>query len=78
MGAVSQLSRKNPPRSSIGGDVLLYVGKDSMPLEDFTRVVFHCGDLKTWDGVCPISQVLVDGVDEVERAWSFHLHKSFS
>ncbi|CAM9446703.1 unnamed protein product [Scytosiphon promiscuus] len=37
-------------------EVLLSIGDDSMGPEEFARAVFHCGDLKTWDGMCPTSQ----------------------
>lgn len=38
-------------------EALLAVGDDSMGPEEFARAVYHCGDLKTWDGMCPVSQV---------------------
>lgn len=38
-------------------EALLSIGDDSMGPEEFSRAVFHCGDLKTWDGLCPVSQV---------------------
>ncbi|CAN0148437.1 unnamed protein product, partial [Hapterophycus canaliculatus] len=37
-------------------EALLSIGDDSLSPEEFARVVFHCGDLKTWDGMCPVSQ----------------------
>lgn len=38
-------------------EALLSIGDDAMGPEEFARAVFHCGDLKTWDGMCPVSQV---------------------
>lgn len=38
-------------------EALLAVGDDSMGPEEFARAVYHCGDLKTWDGMCSVSQV---------------------
>lgn len=38
---------------------LLAVGDESMGPEEFARAVYHCGDLKTWDGMCSVSQVFV-------------------
>ena len=75
IGPVPQLSRKNHSRSSRSGNVLLSVGEDFTPLEDYTHVSFHCEDLKTWDGVCLISQGLFDRTGEAERTWSLRLHK---
>lgn len=40
-------------------EALLAAGDDSMSPEEFARAVYHCGDIKTWDGMCPVSQVLV-------------------
>ncbi|CBN80162.1 hypothetical protein Esi_0116_0029 [Ectocarpus siliculosus] len=37
-------------------EALLSIGDDSMGPEEFSRAVFHCGDLKTRDGLCPVSQ----------------------
>lgn len=40
-----------------GGPVLVSVGNDGMGPEEFARAVYHCGDTKTWDGMCPVSPV---------------------
>ena len=39
-------------------ETLLAIGDDSMGAEEFARAVYHCGDLKTWDGMCSVSQVV--------------------
>ncbi|CAM9171438.1 unnamed protein product, partial [Ectocarpus sp. 12 AP-2014] len=46
----------HPEREEKEEEALLSIGDDSMDPEEFSRVIFHCGDLKTWDGLCPVSQ----------------------
>ncbi|CAB1099084.1 unnamed protein product [Ectocarpus sp. CCAP 1310/34] len=46
----------HPEGEEKGEEALLSIGDDSMDPEQFSRAVFHCGDLKTWDGLCPVSQ----------------------
>lgn len=33
------------------------VGEAYMELSEFLRAIFHCGNVKTWDGMCPVPQV---------------------
>lgn len=41
-----------------GGLVLVSAGSDDMGPEEFARAVYHCGDTKTRDGMCPVSRVI--------------------
>ncbi len=52
-----------PGRTPDVEDGLLFVGDDSLGPEEFARALYHCGDLKTWDGMCPVAQVRVSGHD---------------
>lgn len=45
---------------------LLSIGDDCMGPEEFARAVFHCGDLKTWDGMCPVAQVCLPRIPHEE------------
>jgi len=46
-----------PPGQTEEMEELLSVGDDSLGPEEFARALYHCGDLKTWDGMCPVPQV---------------------
>lgn len=35
----------------------LAVGDDAMGHSEFARAIYHCGNIKSWDGMCPVSQV---------------------
>lgn len=63
-------------------EALLSIGDDSMGPEEFARAVYYCGDLKTWDGMCPVSQVsmsqhvcVLQGQARMMRTMHHHRHE---
>lgn len=59
--------------SPTGVDLLLplTVGNDGMEPDEFARAIYHCGDFKTWDGMCTVSQVRRRSTEELFVLWPF-------